>query len=389
VPRPKKQPQQVELLDDSELSPQAVDRQTEGEDDLDATGLQRLSEAVVSGSDWTTETILRQLERGNIVLDPDFQRRDAWRRARKSRFIESLILSLPIPQLVLAENKLRKGTFLVIDGKQRLLTLRQFASAAGDSEYPQLRLEGLQVRRDLNGHSLESLRATVARAEDVTVFENQTIRTVVIKNWPNDSVLYLIFLRLNTGSVQLSPQELRRALHPGPFMKFADEAASKMRGLQRILRISKPDFRMRDVELLIRQLAFRTYLPEYRGNLKAFLDFVCDALNSAWATQERVLRSQADDVDKAISATYEIFGDEAFRKWNGSKYERRFNRAIYDVMTFYFAITEIRDAAARHHKALEEDFRVLCENPDFVKSIEVTTKSISATVLRLNLWGMY
>jgi hypothetical protein len=225
-------------LDDSELCPQAEDRQTEGEDDLDATGLQRLGEAVVSGSDWTTETILRQLERGNIVRDPDFQRRDAWRGARKSRFIESLILSLPIPQLVLAENKLRKGTFLVIDGKQRLLTLRQFASAAGDSEYPQLRLEGLQVRKDLNGHSLESLRASPARAEDVTVFENQTIRTVVIKNWPNDSVLYLIFLRLNTGSVQLSPQELRRALHPGPFMKFADEAASKMRGLQRILRIS-------------------------------------------------------------------------------------------------------------------------------------------------------
>ena len=121
--------------------------------------------------------------------------------------------------------------------------------------------------------------------------------------------------------------------------------------------------------------------------MKAFLDFVCDALNGDWATHEQVFRSQADDVDKAISATYEIFGDEAFRKWNGSKYERRFNRAIYDVMTFYFAIAEIRDAAARHHKALEEDFRVLCENPDFVKSIEVTTKSISATVLRLNLWG--
>src|SRR5687767_8254345 len=102
--------------------PEPLETETEGEEDLDQTSLQRLSEAVVSGSDWTTETILRQLERGNIVLNPDYQRRDAWRPARKSKFIESLILGLPIPQLVLAESRGRKGTFIVIDGKQRLLT---------------------------------------------------------------------------------------------------------------------------------------------------------------------------------------------------------------------------------------------------------------------------
>lgn len=86
---------------------------------------------MVTSTDWTTETILNQLARGNIQLNPRFQRREAWTQVRKSRFIESLFLGLPIPQLVLAEQRGRRGAYLVIDGKQRLLALRQFAAPMG------------------------------------------------------------------------------------------------------------------------------------------------------------------------------------------------------------------------------------------------------------------
>src|SRR5215472_16456348 len=68
--------------------------------------------AVVSATDWTTETVVSQLKRRNIQLNPRFQRRDAWRRDRKSRFIESLIVGLPIPQIVLAESKKDRGKFI-------------------------------------------------------------------------------------------------------------------------------------------------------------------------------------------------------------------------------------------------------------------------------------
>ncbi|MGO8056541.1 DUF262 domain-containing protein, partial [Rhizobium leguminosarum] len=73
---------------------------------------------------------------------------------RKSKFIESVFLGLPIPQLVLAENRDRRGTYLVIDGKQRLLALAQFA-ADDESEFDELSLSGLEVRDDLNGLTLE------------------------------------------------------------------------------------------------------------------------------------------------------------------------------------------------------------------------------------------
>jgi len=86
------------------------------------TGLKKYG-IIVASRDWTVETIVRQIEQENIDLDPAFQRRNAWRDHRRSRLIESFVLGFPVPQLVLAENPRRRGTFIVIDGKQRLLTI--------------------------------------------------------------------------------------------------------------------------------------------------------------------------------------------------------------------------------------------------------------------------
>jgi len=82
-----------------------VSEPTESEDDLSAIDPNILGQAVVFGTDWTAATLIDQLRRGNIKLDPIFQRRDARNAERKSRFIESIVLGLPIPQIVLAEEK--------------------------------------------------------------------------------------------------------------------------------------------------------------------------------------------------------------------------------------------------------------------------------------------
>jgi hypothetical protein len=362
---------------------------SEGEEDLDKAGLQRLNEAVVAATDWTTETLLRQLERGNIQLNPRFQRRDAWQPPRKSKFIESLVLGLPIPQVVLAESKSQKGSYIVIDGKQRLLSLRQFAAQPGNPDYRELKLEGLQIRPDLNGMSLHDLENSSTFSDEVRAFQNQTIRTVVIRGWPNESVLYLIFLRLNTGSVQLSSQELRQALHPGPFLNYVEEKSGELPGLQQILNNTEPDFRMRDAELLVRFFAFRNFLLDYKGNLKAFLDTTCENLNKEWPKRQDEIRGQVGELQKAIEATYEIFGGKnAFRKWDGKKYESRFNRAVFDVMLFYFSDPRTRKRALQVGSLVEKDFKRLCNTDQvFRKSLETTTKSIEATTAHLGIWG--
>jgi hypothetical protein len=78
---------------------------------------------VVYSRDWTVGTILAQIEQGNIDLNPNFQRRNAWNDEKRSRLIESLIIGVPIPEIVLAEDRERRKSFIVIDGKQRLLSI--------------------------------------------------------------------------------------------------------------------------------------------------------------------------------------------------------------------------------------------------------------------------
>ncbi len=370
-----------DYFDDPESDPTQ-----ENEEDLERTSLPDVASAVVTATDWTTETLLRQLDRGNIDLNPRFQRRDAWTRPRKSLFIESIILGLPIPQLVLAERPDQKGTFLVIDGKQRLLTLLQFA-ADEDSDFEALALSGLEVRDDLNGLTYEGLQID-GHEQDMTAFENQTIRTVIVRNWKEESLLFRIFLRLNTNSVPLSPQELRQALHPGPFVDFLDDASSQSSAIHRLLGIDHPDFRMRDVELLLRYFAFSYFLPDYRGNLKAFLDSACDRLNQRWEQENPDFQQSAEACDLAINATFEVFEEAAFKRWNGERYERRFNRAVFDAMVFYFNDAEVASRAVDRAEAVRKAFERLCErDPAFDLSLQTTTKSLVAVAHRLGAWG--
>ncbi|EJB1481840.1 TPA: DUF262 domain-containing protein, partial [Salmonella enterica subsp. enterica serovar Java] len=275
------------------------DEQAENEDDVELIEGTDFSAAVVSGTDWTTETIINQINKNNIQLNPDFQRRDAWDKSRKSNFIESLILGLPIPQLVLAERKEQRGAYIVLDGKQRLLSIRQFAAEKGDENYESLKLSGLEIRTDLKGKNLHDLKDDASYYNDVAAFENQPIRTVVIKNWPSEEFLYHVFLRLNTGSVQLAPQELRQALHPGPFVSFVDASAPDNEAIKNILKLKKPDFRMRDNELLLRFYALKNFLTDYAGDLKKFLDNTCLVFNKDWGRVEGMVTEQFNQLNFA------------------------------------------------------------------------------------------
>jgi hypothetical protein len=145
---------------------------------------------------------------------------------------------------------------------------------------------------------------------------------------------------------------------------------------------------MRDVELLIRFYAFQNFLDIYNGNLKAFLDHTCSQLNQDWETLQGFLENQAEEFEAAVEATFTIFGNNACRKSDGIIYERRLNRAVFDVMVYFFARKEIREAAVQHGPAIEEEFKRICGmRGDFLKAVESTTKSVSATQTRLAIWG--
>ena len=343
---------------------------------------------MVWGTDWTAETIVSQIKKGQIDLRPKFQRREAWDDKRKSAFIESVIAGLPIPQIILAEKKDKKGAYIVIDGKQRLISLRRFFSNANDNDFPSLKLKGLELLPDLNNKTYEDICEDAVLSDYISQVENQPIRTIVIKNWPNEEFLYNVFLRLNTGSLPLSTQELRQALHPGPFLDFCDEFSMLSQPIQAILHIDAPDYRMRDIELVVRFFSFKYFITEYPGNLKYFFDNSVNRLNKYWQQQEDNIVRDADLLNSAISLCISIFGKYPFRKWKNGAFDTRFNRAIYDIMVYYFTDPEIYILAQQKLQDIKAAFIDLCSNDAlFLSSFEFSTKNIEPTQYRFRIWG--
>jgi hypothetical protein len=348
-------------------------------------GDQDVTETVLYNTDWTIETLLGQIAKRNIDLTPSFQRRDAWTVKRKSQFIESMILNFPVPALTLAEIG-RSKTYIVVDGKQRITSLAQFFGEMKQSAANGYKLTGLQQLDELNGCDWSTLQQNHPRF--ATALENYSIRTNVIRGWKADDVLYSIFLRLNSGSVKLSAQELRQALSPGPFSDFVMEYAETSVGLRSIFPGPEPDFRMRDIELMLRYLGYRFFLESYRGQLKQFLDVVAKTFNEDWATWEPRVRDATDVFEAAHVANAQVFGDHRFNKWADGRWENRLNRAVFDVEMHYLTnVADIPAYVAKGHQIVD-GYKTLCErDSQFRSAVESTTKSVEAVGYRLKMFG--
>ena len=368
--------------------------ETDGEENEEELNidLSKFNQAVIWGTDWTTETMARQLEKGNIDLNPSFQRRDAWSEQEKSRLIESLMLGFPVPPIILAENKQKKNSYLVIDGKQRLLSIRRFYSNVSEKEFKeknlkekdafkQLKLKGLDILKDFNGKTYSQMQ--VENAEYINNLDNQSIRTIVIKNWPDEAFLYTVFLRLNTGSKKLSPQELRQALKPGAFLNFLDDGTANSTAIKDMLNNKGAAPRMKDIELALRFFAFKCFPDKYKGNLKEFLDYTCENLNGNWEAKEYIIRDLFAELEKSIVFLKDLFApDAAFSRYTDGKCNGRFNRSIYEILTYYFSIKEVRIAVEKKKEEFVNKFVELNDNQEFVYAVSNTTKDINRVVIR-------
>lgn len=358
---------------------------TESVDDLGVKP-EEFERLVIAPSDWTVSTIYDLLGK-QVQLDPAYQRRNVWQATAKSQFIESLFLGIPIPQILLASKAGQKNAFLVLDGKQRLNTIKEFIDGVFVDGKP-FRLSGLRILKDLNGKSWSEIKQDKERADSLL---NEPLRTTVLRGWESEAVLYEIFYRLNSGSVKLSPMELRMSLFPGDFLKFIISWTEQIGPLHRLLRKTQPDARMSDVELAIRHLAFKDEKSLYRGNLKVFLDEFCKAQNNKFS-QEPFAVSECDaalqEMNDAIRVGIDEFNERDFcRKFSARVYESRFNRAIFDVLVGALSYQQIREWVSVNPGRMKKLYEKVCsESEDFLRSVETTTKSSEATRLRFKTW---
>lgn len=383
-----------EYVEEVYISDNELDNETDDETINELSfNPEKFGDAVVWGTDWTTETVARQLSKGNIDLNPSFQRRDAWSNKEKSRLIESLMLGLPVPPIILAENKKKKNSYIVIDGKQRLLSIRKFfVDMEGEDDpdesqkfkkFTKLKLCGLDILKDLNGLTYKGVEKK--NSEYITNLENQTIRTVVIKNWPDESFLYTVFLRLNTGSKKLSPQELRQALKPGKFLEYLDEATGESKPLRKMLKNKAADPRMKDIELALRFFAYKYYMNEYNGNLKVFLDETCDKLNNAWEEKQVEIEAVFKSFESSIENAYEIMGNNSpFSRYANGESNGKFNRSIFELFTFYFSMEPICEAVKKDKEDFLLKFSQMNDDQDFITAVSGSTKDIGNIITRFD-----
>ncbi|MCG8349494.1 MAG: DUF262 domain-containing protein, partial [Chloroflexales bacterium] len=166
------------------------------------------------GADYDVDGLVRRLKRGDVVV-PDFQRQYVWTLTRASRFIESLLLGLPVPGIFLAVDP-DTQQLLVIDGQQRLRSLEYFYEGIFRNER-EFTLKGVQP--EFEGKTYETLSP-----EDRRRLDNSIIHATVIKQEDpkeeDSSSIYYIFERLNTGGMSLQPQEIRASIFQGLFYRL-------------------------------------------------------------------------------------------------------------------------------------------------------------------------
>lgn len=251
-----------------------------------------------SPNDFNMSTMFSFIESGAVKI-PGFQRNYVWDIKRASKLIESIIIGLPIPQIFLYEEARNK--FLVIDGQQRLMSiyyfikkrfprkekrfeLRRIFDEKGiipddvlhdDAYFVKFNLQ-LTERLPNRPNRLNKLNYGTL-GELTTTFDLRTVRNIIIKqNVPDageddSSSIYEIFNRLNTGGINLKPQEIRTSLYHSPFYKMLYRINLDHRWRD-LLGVAEPDLHMKDIEILLRAFAMVMCGNEYKPSMTRFLN---------------------------------------------------------------------------------------------------------------------
>ncbi len=220
--------------------------------------------------EFTIEVLLQKFGDGGDEADiyvPNYQRRFNWDPRRQSRFIESVLLGLPIPFLFFAD--LSDGRLEVVDGRQRLGACRAFYKNDLD-------LTGLERLDKLEGFTFNALSPAQQRR-----FKNRTIRSVVLSQKASEDDRRDLFDRINTGSLLAEPAETRRGTNRGPITDLIDELAT-VKQFKELCPIPDAARRMREgEELIARFFAFGDGLEGYRDRVSDFLNKWLRAKNQA------------------------------------------------------------------------------------------------------------
>lgn len=214
------------------------------------------------GIDFDINGLVRRYTNGSIII-PDFQREFVWSAKQCSKFIESILLGIPIPGLFFSVEE-KTNNLLVIDGQQRINALKAFYTG----KYKNRNFKLKDVHNDYEGKTYEDLSPDLKNKVDDTIIHATLVKPEDPKVKNNESI-YLIFERLNSGGMNLYPQEIRSAIYGGALQELIADLKKEELWTQNFKINPK---RKKDEEIILRFISLYHDYSSYKGNMKYFLN---------------------------------------------------------------------------------------------------------------------
>lgn len=327
-----------------------VDDMIEDVGDEEYSGL-REYDIISTPNDFNIKTIFDFIKSGAVKI-PGFQRNYVWDIKRASKLVESILIGLPIPQVFLYEEARNK--FLVVDGQQRLLSIFYFIKGRfpKPNHRPMLR-EIFNEKNDIPDDVLaddeffrdfqlqlphyESGEANplhglsyVTLGDLQTTLDLKPIRNIIIKQTrpeDDDSSIYEIFNRLNSGGVNLKPQEIRMALYHSPFYAMLGRLNADGRW-RRLIGIAEPDLHLKDMEILVRSYAMLVEGAVYKPTLLQFVNRFSKASKGFDAAKVGLLKQIGEAFfERSLSLEEKAFFNKKTNRFNVPMFEAAFAAA--------------------------------------------------------------
>jgi len=322
---------------------------------------------------------LPQMIEKQINLNPDFQRRGRWDQERRSRFIESLIMNVPIPPVFLGEDEY--GSYVVLDGRQRLTAVYEFLKNTFE-------LKGLKVWEELNRNRFDDME----KKKLDRFLTRRFIPAVVILKESSSQVKYDVFDRLNTGGVIATPMEIRNAIFQGRFTELLRELSAnplfrRLWGIpsQEAERNNSPIYsKMIDLELVLRFFA----LKEPESMAFPFIDHLSefmDSRNKLYSEEKERADDDKRSFDWAVKNCWKVLGENAFRRnqMDGQPSGKR-STPLGDALLIAFSDIDPKELTDGAASAMRQAiFSLLSNDTEFQKAVSTGTNGKGAITLRV------
>ena len=324
------------------------------------------------GIDFDVDGLVRRLKKTDIYV-PEFQRNFVWSHRESSQFVESLLLGLPVPGVFLAKDR-HTQKLMIIDGQQRLKTLQFFYEGLfrpDPKKKTQQVFDLLQVQPQFVGRTYENLEE-----DDQRRLDNSVIHATIIKqespDEKEDSSLYYVFGRLNSGGRRVTAQEIRTAIYGGELIDLVEKLNNHptWRSL-----FGKDSMRQKDRELILRFLALYENAPGYERPMEEFLNRFARKYRNG---PSKYLKSAEIVFVKTIETAFHTLGTGAFRP------VRSMNAAVFDSIAVALA-RRLEKGAITDSRKLKKSFDKLSVDSEFVKATSSATATEGSVEIRLRL----